>query len=147
MANEVIKPADVHVPTGYNHAFKAGNTVYTAGQVALDRDENVVGKGDIEAQTDQVFKNLQAVLAAAGGSLQDVVKLTIYITQQGGPAQAAGGATEVPDGRTAGQQVVVHLGPGVSRFPDRGGGRRRRGLIPSATPFGPLTTLSLAMLT
>ena len=82
MANEVIKPADVHVATGCNHAYKAGNTVYTAGQVALDRDGNLVGKGDIEAQTDQVFKNLQAVLAAAGATMQDVVKLTTYLTQQ-----------------------------------------------------------------
>ena len=82
MANEVIKPADVHAPTGYNHAVRAGNTVYTAGQVALDENGNLVGKGDIEAQTDQVYKNLQAVLVAAGSSLQGVVKVTTYLTQQ-----------------------------------------------------------------
>ena len=82
MANKAIKPADVHAPTGYNHALKAGNTVYTAGQVALDKDGNLVGKSDIEAQTVQVYENLQAVLAAAGASLQDVVKVTTYLTQQ-----------------------------------------------------------------
>ena len=84
MPNQVIKPADVHVPIGrgYNHAIKAGNTVYVAGQVALDKDGNLVGKGDITAQAEQVFKNLQAVLAAAGASFQDVVKNNTYLTRE-----------------------------------------------------------------
>ena len=84
MPNEAIKPTDVHSypPSTINHAFKAGNTVYTAGQVALDKDGNLVGKGDITAQADQVFSNLQAVLRAAGASMQDVVKLNMYLTGQ-----------------------------------------------------------------
>ena len=84
MDKQVIKPSGVHVPLGnsYNHAWKAGNTIYTAGQIALDSDGNLVGKGDIAAQTDQVFKNLQAVLAAAGASLADVVKINTYLTRQ-----------------------------------------------------------------
>ena len=52
MANEVMKSADLHVAMGYNHAYKARNTVYTVRQVARDRDGNLVSKGDIEAQTD-----------------------------------------------------------------------------------------------
>lgn len=82
MPNEAVKPTDVHSypPRTISHAFKAGNTVYTAGQVALDKDGNLVGKGDITAQADQVFSNLQAVLMAAGASMDDVVKLNIYLT-------------------------------------------------------------------
>ena len=84
MPNEAIKPADVHSypPRTISHGFKAGNTVYTAGQVALDHDGNLAGKGDSSAQADQVFSNLQAVLRAAGASMQDVVKLNIYLTGQ-----------------------------------------------------------------
>ncbi len=84
MPNQVIKPTDVHVPIGrgYNHVIKAGNTIYVAGQVALDKDGNLVGKEDITAQAEQVFKNLQAALAAAGASFQDIVKINTYLTQR-----------------------------------------------------------------
>jgi enamine deaminase RidA (YjgF/YER057c/UK114 family) len=57
-----------------------GTLVFCAGQVALDRERNVVGKGDILAQTRQVFTNMQAVLREAGGDLPHVVKLTAYLT-------------------------------------------------------------------
>ena len=89
MAKQVIKPSGVHVPLGssYNHAWKAGDTVYTAGQIALDSDGNLVGKGDFAAQADQTFKNLQAVLAAAGASLGDIVKLNTYLTREEDLAQ------------------------------------------------------------
>ncbi|MBI4299250.1 MAG: RidA family protein [Chloroflexi bacterium] len=84
MPNQVIKPAEVHVPAGrgYNHAVKAGNTVYVAGQVAIDKNGNLVGKGDFTAQAEQVYENLQAVLAAAGASFKDVVKMNTYLTRQ-----------------------------------------------------------------
>ena len=84
MPNQVIKPSNVHVPlaNSYNHAIKAGPTVYTAGQVAIDAAGNIVGTGDFEAQAQQVFKNLQAVLAASGASFQDVVKLNTFLTRQ-----------------------------------------------------------------
>ena len=84
MPSEIVNPAGVHEPIGrsYSHARKAGNTVYLAGQVALDAQGNLVGKGDIVAQTDQVFRNLSGVLAAAGGSFADVVKLTTYLTSR-----------------------------------------------------------------
>jgi len=57
-----------------------GDTVYTSGQVALDPDGNVVGAGDMKAQTWQVMENLEKVLEAAGSSLGDVVKVTVYVT-------------------------------------------------------------------
>lgn len=80
MRREDVAVRGVHKTTGYAHAAKAGNLVYVAGQVAQDREGNLVGRGDIEAQAVQVFENLSAVLASAGAALDDVVKLTTYTT-------------------------------------------------------------------
>lgn len=77
---QIITPPDVHPTAGYAHAVRVGNTVYVAGQVALDPNGMLVGPGDIEAQAVQVFENLQRVLRAAGASLQDVVKITTFAT-------------------------------------------------------------------
>ena len=55
-----------------------GTLVFIAGQVALDRSGNVVGKDDFRAQAEQVFENLKSAVEAAAGTLQDVIKLTIY---------------------------------------------------------------------
>ena len=63
-----------------SQAIQVGDLVYTSGQVALDGEGNVVGKGDIKAQTRQVMENLKAVLEAAGASMADVVKVTAYVT-------------------------------------------------------------------
>ena len=85
MAREIIQPASVHstAGVGYSHVAKAGDTVYIAGQIALDADGALVGRGDIEAQTQQVYANLQAILEELGGSLEDIVKLTTYLTDRG----------------------------------------------------------------
>ena len=64
----------------YSPAVRAGNTVYISGQVSFDREDRIVGKGDIEAQTRQVFENMKAVLEAAGGSMDDVVRINVYLT-------------------------------------------------------------------
>src|SRR5262245_41674069 len=61
-------------------------TVYVGGQDAVDASSNIVGKGDIKAQTEQVLKNFQAALAAAGASLEHVVKWNLYVVQ-GQPLQ------------------------------------------------------------
>lgn len=63
-------------------AKQVGNTVYVSGQVAYDANGNLVGEGDIRAQTRQVYENIKAVLAAAGARLEDVVKINTYITDQ-----------------------------------------------------------------
>lgn len=63
----------------YSQGVRAGNLVYTAGQVALDPATGELVEGDIEAQTHQVFKNLQAVLQAAGTDLANVVKTTVFL--------------------------------------------------------------------
>ena len=62
-------------------------TIYIGGQDAVDASGQIIGKGDIKAQTEQVFENLQTALAAAGADLEHVVKWNIYIVQ-GQPLQA-----------------------------------------------------------
>src|SRR5438034_10556491 len=75
-------PPTLSKPTGYTHVGEAsgGKTVYVSGQIALDKDGKVVGEGDMKAQAEQVFKNLQAALAAAGATFKDVVKMNTYTT-------------------------------------------------------------------
>jgi len=80
MKREDVPIRGVHKTTGYSHAAKAGGFVFVAGQVAQDAEGNLVGRGDIEAQAVQVFENLKAVLASAGTTLDQVVKLTTYTT-------------------------------------------------------------------
>jgi enamine deaminase RidA (YjgF/YER057c/UK114 family) len=63
-----------------SQAVRAGNTIYLAGQVSLDRHGKVVGIGDLAAQTRQIFENVRTVLAAAGADLADIVRLTNYFT-------------------------------------------------------------------
>ena len=83
MSNHVtfLSPKSIHEPRGYSHAAKigSGTVLFVAGQVALDANGNLVGSGDVRAQSQQVFKNLQAVVEAAGGKFRDIVKLNIYI--------------------------------------------------------------------
>lgn len=61
-------------------AKQIGNTIYVSGQVALNPDGKLVGKGNIKAQTRQVFRNIKAILAAAGAKIEHVIKLNTYIT-------------------------------------------------------------------
>jgi enamine deaminase RidA (YjgF/YER057c/UK114 family) len=80
MAHEILKLKSVHRTVGYSHAAKAGNTLYIAGQVAQDVDGNLVGKGDFESQVRQVYKNLTNIMEEAGGSLNNIVKMTTFLT-------------------------------------------------------------------
>jgi len=76
-------PPTLSTPTGYTHVVEVTGpvkTIYVAGQVALDKDGKVVGAGDMKAQAEQVFKNLEAALAAAGAKFSDVVKMNTYVT-------------------------------------------------------------------
>ena len=70
-------------PVGYSHVVEvtSGKIVYISGQVAKDPSGNVVGKGDYMAQIEQIFRNLNTALQAAGGSFHDVVKLNYYIVE------------------------------------------------------------------
>ena len=79
MPAEFINPSTIHQPTGYTHVVKSGNTVFIAGQVAMDKSGQVVGEGDIEAQTRQALANLEAAVKAAGGKKEDILSITTYI--------------------------------------------------------------------
>jgi reactive intermediate/imine deaminase len=81
VARTVIQPPGRPDPRPrYSHAWKVGNTIYAAGQLATDTSGKLVGPNDMRAQTRQAFENLAAVLEAAGASLRDVVKTTVFIT-------------------------------------------------------------------
>ena len=76
-------PPALSTPTGYTHIVEVtgpAKTVYISGQIAYDKDGKIVGAGDMNAQAEQVFKNLQAALSAAGATFSDVVKMNTYIT-------------------------------------------------------------------
>lgn len=61
-------------------AKQIDNMIYVSGQVAFNRDGKLVGKGNIKAQTRQVFRNIKAILAAAGAKMEHVIKINTYIT-------------------------------------------------------------------
>jgi reactive intermediate/imine deaminase len=67
----------------YSQAVRAGNTVYFSGQIPLDPATGALVEGDIRAQTRRVFDNLTAVAEAAGGSLAQIVRVGIYVTDLG----------------------------------------------------------------
>jgi reactive intermediate/imine deaminase len=76
-------PPTLSKPTGYTHIVEvsgAAKMVYISGQIAFDTNGNVVGAGDMKAQAEQVFKNLNAALTAAGAKFSDIVKMNTYIT-------------------------------------------------------------------
>lgn len=76
-----IAPSALAAAPGYTQVVEVsgGRTLYISGQVALDAAGQIVGVGDVRAQLEQVFANLQAALAAAGATLAHVVKLNIYV--------------------------------------------------------------------
>src|SRR5260370_8235408 len=83
---DAFNPPDVWAPFGaFSMAVVQGDgqVVYLKGQVALDRDGQVVGAGDMRAQTRQTLENIRTVLAAFGGAMGDIVSLTHYVTDIG----------------------------------------------------------------
>ena len=76
-----VRPDGMPPVNGYSHAVAfQGRLVVISGQVPLDADGRLVGRGDPEAQARQVFANLEAALAAAGATMDHVVKLTVFLT-------------------------------------------------------------------
>jgi enamine deaminase RidA (YjgF/YER057c/UK114 family) len=85
MARKDIQPKKLSDPRPrYTQAVqtKGGKLLFIAGQTASDKDGKVVGKGDIEAQTEQVYANIQAVLKKAGGTIDNLVMTTTYIVDR-----------------------------------------------------------------
>ena len=76
-----LNPPGLSTPTGYSHivSAKGGRTIYISGQVAFDAKGQLVGRGDLTAQTKQVFANLDTALKAAGATFNDVVKTNYYM--------------------------------------------------------------------
>lgn len=109
----------------YSQAMRAGNTVYLSGQIPLVPETMQLVGDDFAAQTHQVFKNLQAVCEAAGGSLNDIVKINAYLTDlsdfavfndimaqyfvQPYPARAAVGVASLPRGAKVEAEGVMVL--------------------------------------
>lgn len=82
MPVQFINPAAIHTPTGYSHVAKAGNLVSIAGQLSIDKDGNVVGEGDIQAQTKQALSNLEEAVKASGGTKEDIAAIRVYMTNR-----------------------------------------------------------------
>lgn len=109
----------------YSQAVKAGDTVYLSGQIPLDPATMELVPGDVEAQINQVFSNLKAVCEASGGTLQDIVKLNIFLADMGDfakvnevmatvfqdpfPARAAIGVAALPKGAQVEMDGVMVL--------------------------------------
>jgi len=110
----------------YSQAIKTGNTVYLSGQIPLDPQTMEIISVDISDQIHQVFKNLTAVAEAADGSLEDVVKLNVFLTnlshfpkvneimaeyfKKPYPARAAIGVASLPRGAAVEMDAILELG-------------------------------------
>jgi reactive intermediate/imine deaminase len=109
----------------YSQAVKVNNTVYLSGQIPLVPETMEMVEGDIEAQIRRVFENLTAVCEAAGGSLQDIAKLNIFLTDLGNfaivnkvmaeyfeqpyPARAAIGVSQLPKNAEVEMDGILEL--------------------------------------
>lgn len=84
MEKTIINPPELARPVGFNHGIltRGGSVLFLAGQDASGPDGAIVAPGDIVAQAEQVLKNLRAVVAAAGGEMQAIVKLNVYVTDR-----------------------------------------------------------------
>lgn len=81
MKQHHVRPDGMPPVNGYSHVVVVdGRTVVIAGQVPLDGEGALVGAGDVTAQLEQIFANLQSALQAAGARMEDLVKLTVYLT-------------------------------------------------------------------
>ena len=128
MNKEIIQTDSAPQAIGtYSQAIKIGTTVYLSGQIPLVPETMEVLDGDISAHIKRVFDNLQAVAQAAGGDLQDIVKLNVFLTdlshfpivneimgqyfEQPYPARAAVGVAALPKGVGVEMDAIMELRP------------------------------------
>ncbi len=126
MKREVIHSDAAPAAIGtYSQAVKCGNTVYMSGQIPLDPGSMELITGDIGKQIRRVFENLSAVSQAAGGSLANVIKLNVFLTDLGNfaavnkvmaeyfsepyPARAAIGVAALPKGAEVEMDAILEL--------------------------------------
>ena len=126
MSRTPIATADAPQAIGtYSQAVRSGSTVYLSGQIPLDPATGQLVAGDMEAQVRRVFDNLRAVAVAAGGDLDSVVKLNVYLTDlehfqlvnrvmaeyfsQPYPARAAVGVAALPRGAAVEMDGILEL--------------------------------------
>ena len=109
MPKQIINPTTMAPPTGYSHAVrKSGTPVFIAGQVALDGAGKLVGEGDVAAQAEQAFRNLRTVVEACGGTTDDIVKITVFVTDAAyRPAVAAARQSLFPSGQYPASTYLV----------------------------------------
>ncbi|MEI8134640.1 MAG: RidA family protein [bacterium] len=79
--NTIINPPELSPPIGFSHAISSTNatTVFLAGQVSADQGGKIIHVGDLVKQFDQTLRNLQVVMALAGGAMTDITKLTLFV--------------------------------------------------------------------
>jgi reactive intermediate/imine deaminase len=110
----------------YSQAVRAGDAVYISGQIPLDPATGELVGGDIDKEIRRAFDNLAAIAKAAGGSLADAVKVTVFLTDlanfakvneimaqyvpQPWPARAAVGVSQLPRGARVEVECILHLG-------------------------------------
>lgn len=84
MGKQIIHTSQAPAAIGtYSQATRHGDTVYLSGQIPLDPSTMEMVEGEIEAQIHRVFMNLQAVCEASGGTLNDILKLNVFLTDMG----------------------------------------------------------------
>ena len=127
MAREIIRTDQAPQAIGtYSQAVRCGDTVYLSGQIPLQPETMELVDGNMEAQVRRVFDNLAAVAEAAGGSLADIAKLNIFLTDLGHfplvnqvmaeyfsepyPARAAVGVAALPKGAAVEMDAILVLG-------------------------------------
>lgn len=126
MSREIINTTNAPQAIGtYSQAVKSGNRIYMSGQIPLDPKTMELVEGDVETQIIRVLDNLQAVAQAAGGSLKDLVKLNVYLTDLANfplvnqvmtayftepyPSRAAVGVAALPKGAVVEMDGVMEL--------------------------------------
>lgn len=126
MTRTIISTPDAPAAIGtYSQAVRVGSTVYLSGQIPLDPATMQLVSGDIDAEIRRVFDNLAAVARAAGGTLNDAVKVTVFLTdlahfgrvneimatyfQQPWPARAAIGVAALPRGARVEMECILSL--------------------------------------
>ena len=126
VTKQIISTANAPAAIGiYSQAVRVGNTIWVSGQIPLDPLTKEMVTGDVEAQVRRVFENLKAIVLAAGASLDDVVKATVFLTdlshfglvnkvmaeyfREPYPARAAVGVAALPRGAQVEVECIVAL--------------------------------------